>query len=226
MNKAINIILGVILFPTMFLAIYVELDIPIGFLRVSGANLPYRDEILLGLGLLLFIIILRRSIRRWMGLRIVNQVGKFKWNAPVSQARKSRVRMYLLMEAAVMLVVAFGLYTLTELAIAPAIAFLFGTVDNILFALSAKKYRIGLSSKALIVADREVILLYFTGLRKVSAHQQSTFFDYIKGLQITFPTNCVKDEDKAEFFEALQGQLDTDRVFFSKTMDHAEKPTS
>ena len=226
MNKAINIILGVILFPTMFLAIYVGLDIPIGFLRVSGANLPYRDEILLGLGLLLFIIILRRSIRRWMGLRIVNQVGKFKWNAPVSQARKSRVRMYLIMEAAVMLVVAFGLYTLTELAIAPAIAFLFGTVDNILFALSAKKYRIGLSSKALIVADREVILLYFTGLRKVSAHQQSTFFDYIKGLQITFPTNCVKDEDKAEFFEALQGQLDTDRVFFSKTMDHAEKPTS
>ena len=161
-----------------------------------------------------------------MGLRIVNQVGKFKWNAPVSQARKSRVRMYLLMEAVVMLVVAFGLYTLTELAIAPAIAFLFGTVDNILFALSAKKYRIGLSSKALIVADREVILLYFTGLRKVSAHQQSTFFDYIKGLQITFPTNCLKDEDKAEFFEALQGQLDTDRVFFSKTMDHAEKPTS
>ncbi len=226
MNKAINIILGIILIPTMFITIYVGLDVPIGFLRVSGANLPYREEILLGLGLLLFIIILRRSIRRWMGLRIVNQVSKFKWNAPVSDARKSRVRMYLIMEAVVMLSMAAGLYALTEQAIAPALAFLIGTIDNILFAMSSSKYRVGLSSKALIIADREVILLYFTGLRKVSAHQQSTFFDYIKGLQITFPTNCVKDEDKAEFFAALEDQLDSDRVFFSKTMDQEEKATS
>lgn len=226
MNKAINILLGVILIPTMFVAIYVGLDVPMGFLRVSGAQMPYREEIFLGLGLLLFIIILRRSIRRWMGLRIVNQVSKFKWNGKVSDARKSRVRMYLIMEVVVMLSMAAGLYALTDQAFAPALAFLLGAIDNILFALSANKYRVGLSSKALIIADREVIFLYFTGLRKVSAQQQSTFFDYIKGLQITFPTNCVRDEDKADFFIALQDQLDTDRVFFSKTMDHSEKATS
>lgn len=214
------------LIPTMFISIYVGLDLPIGFLHVSGHNLPYKEAILLGFGLAIFVVIMRRSIRRWMGIRIVSKVKKFKWNAQVSQARKSRVRMYLTMESVVMISMATGLYLITEFAMAPAMAFFIGAFDNIIFSLIPNQYRIGISSKALIIADREVILIYFTGLRKVSAHQQSTYFDYIKGLQLAFPTNCVDDKDKGKFFEVLEEQLDTDRVFFSKTMNKAEVPTS
>ena len=84
MNKSINILLGLLLFPTMALAIFVGFDLPIEMIKMSGNNLPYKDYIFLGLGLLILIVILRRSIRRWMGMRIVNQVKKFKWNAEVS----------------------------------------------------------------------------------------------------------------------------------------------
>ncbi len=207
-------------FPTMALTIFVGFDLPIEIIKMSGHNLPYKDYIFLGMGMLILIVILRRSIRRWMGMRIVNQVKKFKWNAEVSKERKSRVRVYLLLEALVMTFVGVALYQVCETALAPGIAFGIGALDSIIFAIAGRngKYRVGISSKAVIVADREVILLYFTGLRKISAHQQTTYFDYIKGLQLSFPTDCIQEEEREEFLKVLEEQIDPDRVFFSKTM--------
>ncbi|MFK7787190.1 MAG: hypothetical protein AB8B56_18860 [Crocinitomicaceae bacterium] len=221
MNRSINILLGLLLFPTMGLTIFVGFDLPIEMLKLSGNNLPYKDYVFLGMGLLILIVIIRRSVRRWMGMRIVNQTKKFKWNAEVSTERKSRVRVYLMLEAFVMIFVGVALYLVCETAIAPCIAFLIGALDNTIFAIAGRngKYRVGISSKAVIVADREVILLYFTGLRKISAHQQTTYFDYIKGLQLSFPTDCIHEEERGEFLKVLEEQIDPNRVFFSKTMD-------
>jgi len=189
---------------------------PISFLRVTGSNLPYKNEIFMGIGLFIMILLVRKSIRRWMGMRIVSNIKKFKWNQAVSTRRKNRVRTYLLLETAVMAFAGIALYKLASEAIYPAIAMLFGAFDNFLLALFSSKYRVGLSSKALIVADREVTLLYFKGLRKVSIHQQSVYFDYIKELQLSFPLDCIQEEEQEEFFKALEGQLDRDKVFFSK----------
>lgn len=204
----------------MALTIFVGFDLPIEMIKMSGHNLPYKEYIFMGLGLLIMIVISRRSIRRWMGMRIVNQVKKFKWNAEVSNERKSRVRTYLLLEALVMTFVGIALYEVCETALPPALAFIIGAVDSIIFAIAGRngRYRVGISSKAIIVADREVILIYFTGLRKISAHQQTTYFDYIKGLQLSFPTNCIQEEHKDEFLTVLEAQIDPQRVFFSKTM--------
>lgn len=220
MNKSINIILGLLLIPTMALTIFVGFDLPIEMIKMSGNNLPYKDYVFLGLGVLIMSVIFRRSIRRWMGMRIVNQVKKFKWNAEVSAERKSRVRTYLLLEALVMTFIGIALYEVCETALPAGLAFIIGSIDSIIFAIAGRngRYRVGISSKAIIVADREVILIYFTGLRKISAHQQTTFFDYIKGLQLSFPTNCIQEEQKEEFLNVLEAQIDPNRVFFSKTM--------
>ena len=219
MNNSINVLLVFLLFPTMLIAIYVGMDLPITFLKTTGEFLPYKFEIFAGLGIFILLLLLRKTIRRWMGMSIVSSQKKFKWNAPVSKLRKKRVIFYLILEAVVMAVVGYALYTVTETAWAPALAFLYGTVDNILFAIVGTLkdgFRIGLSSKALIVADREVTLLYFKGLRKVSVHQQTIYFDYIKDLQLSFPSNCVQEENKEEFFKVLEEQMDPERVFFSK----------
>lgn len=74
MNKFINALLLFTLFPTMLFTIAVGFDMPIEFLRTSGQQLPYRFEIFLALGLFIFIILLRRTVRRWMGMRLVNQL--------------------------------------------------------------------------------------------------------------------------------------------------------
>ncbi len=222
MNKFINALLLFLLFPTMLFTIAVGFDMPIEFLRTSGQQLPYRFEIFLALGLFIFIILLRRTVRRWMGMRLVNQLEKFKWNQRMSQDRIKRVIVYTIMEAIVLFFVGSTLYRITNEAIFPALAFCFATVDNFIFlayGVSLKKFRIGVTSKAIIAADREVSLVYFYGLRKISIHQQSLFFDYIKGLQLSFPVDCVPVAEKDAFFEAVEAQVDTDKVFITKLRD-------
>ena len=222
MNKSINVLLIFLLIPAMLITIIVGFDLPLTFLKTSGADMPYREEIFLGLGLLIFIANLRRSIRRWMGVRMVSKVAKFKWNQPVSKTRKDRVNTYLILEMLVMAFVATAIYVVSSQAWMISIGYMFCAVDNLLFLIignANNSFRVGLSSKALIIADREVIVLYFTGLRKVSQLQQSIYFDYIKGLQMDFPTDCIQEDSRPEFYETLEKQMDPDRVFFSKSMN-------
>jgi predicted membrane protein len=222
MNKFINALLLFTLFPTMLFTIAVGFDMPIEFLRTSGQQLPYRFEIFLALGLFIFIILLRRTVRRWMGMRLVNQLQKFKWNQRMSQERIKRVIVYTIMEAVVLFFVGSTLYNITDEAIFPALAFCFATLDNFIFLFYGtrfQKFRIGVTSKAIISADREVSLIYFYGLRKISIHQQSIFFDYIKGLQLSFPLDCVPASEKETFFNTVEAQLDTDKVFITSVRD-------
>lgn len=218
MNKFINILLMLISFPTMVIAIFVGYDLPIEFLKTSGAQLPYRFEIFLVLGIIFSIIIVRRSVRRWMGVKMVSQTEKFKWNEAMGEGRKKQVYLYQSLEALLMTFAGLSLYAICPEAWIPTAALLFGSFDNLLFLFMGKGkniYRIGLTSKAIVVADRDVKVLYFSGLRKVTIHQQTVFFDYIKDLQMTFPLNCIDIKDRTNFKNSLEAQLDRDKVFFS-----------
>ena len=204
----------------MALTIYVGFDLPVEFLRVSGNSIPYRSEIFIALGLILLIINIRRTIRRWMGMRIVGQIKRFSWNVEISKERKLRVIVYTLLESLVFFFLGTALYTVSNEAWLPAIAFWFASADNLLFLLVGliwKKFRSGITSKAIIMSDRDVQLIYFSGLRKVSIHQQTIYFDYIKGLQMSIPVDIIPDKDKHDFFQVLESKVDRDKVFFSHT---------
>jgi hypothetical protein len=219
MNRFINALLLFIYFPTLLITIFVGFDLPIQILRVPGSELPYKEYIFMGLGILFLMVNIRRSIRRWMGMRIVGKVKRFKWNFAVSPERKSRVFTYLVLEGMILAIAGSALYIISNDAWLPALALVLPAIDNLAFLIIGKQrdaFRVGLSSKALIVADRDVTLLYFTGLRKVSIHQQTIYFDYIKDLQLSFPLDCIQPEMKDEFFAQLKDQVNTDKVFFSK----------
>ena len=203
----------------MAFTIVVGFDLPLESFGTSGAQLEIRDKVFLGLGIMIFLINLRRSIRRWMGLRIVNQTTKFKWNVPVSSERRKRVQVYTLMEVFVFSALAYGLNWITKEAWAPSLAFLFGAFDGLLFTFigsSGNRFRIGVTSKAIVSGDRDVALVYFQGLRKISIHQDSIYFDYIKKLQLSIPLDCVAIEERESFFRAVQEQIDLDRVFVTR----------
>ena len=200
----------------MALAIFIGFDIPFDSFGITGSEIPYRFELFAGLGFILFIIQLRRTTRRWMALSMVSKLDRFQWNKPVSLSRKKRVATYNLIEVTVMAVLSVGLYSITKESLIPALIFLVFSVDSFVFTLVGRnKYRVGLSTKAILVADREIILIYFNGLRKVAIHQQTVYFDYINNLQLTFPLDCIEEENKREFFEGLHKVIDKDRVFFS-----------
>lgn len=218
MNSFINLLLLAISLPTLLLSVFVGFDLPIDFLHTTGKGLPFSMQVYLVLGLVLLIIGLRRSIRRWMGVSMVKQQTKFIWNQPISSERKKRVFVYNSLEALVFLSLLIAHLYLTQAAFFVALTYFILTLDSILFLLiNGKEFRVGLSSKAILVADREVILIYLNGLRKVSVSQQTIYFDYIEELQLSFPLDCIEPSQKSSFFDALEGQIDRDRVLFQHT---------
>jgi len=216
MNSFVNAILLALAFPLMALAIVVGFDLPVEFLKSSGKQLSFAEEIFWALALLMGILSLRRSTKRWMGMKIVTNTKRFLYNHAISQSRKKRVIVYNCLESAVLIFLALGIYVLTDKAIVPAIVLGLFALDSLVFLVlgNNNRFRVGISSKAIIVADREVIVIYFEGLRKVSVDQQTIYFDYIKDLQLSFPTNCILDENKSEALEVLQNSLDKDKVMF------------
>jgi hypothetical protein len=219
MNKFINATLFFVFIPTMAFTIIVGFDLPLESFGTSGAQLEIREEVFLGFGILIFLINLRRSMRRWMGLRIVNQLNKFKWNVPVSGDRKKRVQVYTYMEVFVFCTLAYGLYWVSKEAWIPSSAFLFGAVDGFLFSAigsNKKRFRIGVTSKAIVSGDRDVVLVYFQGLRKISIHQDTIYFDYIKKLQLSIPLDCISVSDRENFFKIIEDQVDLNRVFVTR----------
>jgi len=216
MNRFINALLLFILFPTLAIAIFVGFDLPIESLHTTGALMPHKTIVFVSLGLLILIIALRRTVRRWMGMNLVLQQHKFKWNEPAASERLKRVSVYTIMEAVVFLAVGLGLIVVTSHAWLPAAAFCLVFLDNMLFLIVGrlkKGFRIGITSKAVIMADRDVQLIYFSGLRKISIHQDSIYFDYINDLQLHFPIDAIDPTNRDAFFDHLHQQIDRDRVF-------------
>ena len=219
MNRFINVLLLIILLNSMLVGIYVGFDLPVFFLKTNGANIPYRDMIFTSLGILIFIINARRSIHRWKGIYITSKQKKFKWNKPISLNRKNRIKLYTIIEVSIIIFISFSLFLITSQAWLISLAYLVGALDNLIFTTNGiknNKFRVGISSKALIIADREVTILYFKGLRKISIQQNSIYFDYIKELQLSFPYDCIDIENRNAFFNALQEEIDSDSVFISK----------
>ncbi len=118
-----------------------------------------------------------------------------------------------------MISVSYAFYRLTAEAWMPIVGLMFGAIDNIVFMLlgnARNLFRIAISSKAVISADREVSVLYFEGMRELYVQQQTIYFEYIKGLQLSFPTDTIAESNKTKFKSVLEAQIDRDQVFVSE----------
>jgi hypothetical protein len=203
----------------MLISVFVGFDLPIDFLNTTGANLLHRFEIFLGLGLLYAIISLRRSVRRWMGVFMTSKTAKFAWNGKISRERKQRVILYTSIESIVMIFLAFSYNYVSEQTLFISAVLVFFAIESLVFLIVNVKnnFRVGVTSKAILVSDREIILIYLAGLRKVSVSQQTVYFDYIQELQLSFPIDCVEASERTTFFTSLEAQLDPNRVLFQNT---------
>jgi hypothetical protein len=123
------------------------------------------------------------------------------------------------MEVFVFCTLAYGLYWVSHEAWIPALAFLIGALDGFVFTLigsNKNRFRIGVTAKAIVSGDRDVALVYFQGLRKISIHQDTIYFDYIKKLQLSIPLDCIPVSDRENFFKVVEEQVDLNRVFVTR----------
>jgi hypothetical protein len=216
MNSFINILLLIVSILTLFFSVFVRFDLPLEMFKTTAAQLPYRFEIFLGFGLMLLMISIRRTIRRWVGIRMVNQIQKFKWSGKISSSRRQRVIVYTVIESIIICIIGIAFITLTKEAWFPAVVMIFFGIEGVFYILvnAKNKFRVGLSSKAILAVDREVILLYMEGLQQVSVSQQTIYFDYIQDLQLSFPTDCIEEFNRVDFFENLKQSVNRDKVIF------------
>ena len=135
MNRFINALLLFLFLPTLAITLFVGFDLPFEPLRTTGAQFTLKEELFLIFGLLMLVISLRRSVRRWMGMLLVLKLSKFKWNATAGAERIKRIWVYTIMEAIVFLSSAIALYTITSYAWLPALSLAFVFVDNVFFLL-------------------------------------------------------------------------------------------
>jgi hypothetical protein len=220
MNKSINIFLVLFIIPAIAFSIVVGFDISIEFLRTSGKFIPFQKTIFASFAALFFLMGIRRTSKRWSGIRMVNKIAKFQWNEPVDKQRVSQANLYLIIEAVIHFMVSLVFLILTPKSIWISCVFFALGLDHLIFCIIGnvkKLWRVGVTNKAVVVADRDFKVLYFSGLRKVSVHQQSIFFDYIKDLQLSFPTQCIKPENRQSFVAKLEEKVDREKVFFSES---------
>lgn len=222
MNKFYNVMLLAVFFPTMFLAIIVGLDVPIPPLHTTGAHLMFRKEAMLLFGACMLFLSFRRSSRRWVAMSLVNQHDRYSWNTIVSKERVARVKTYNFMEAIISIAIATGLYALTSEAWLPSVVLLLAAIDHIVFVLygvSKDKFRVGMTSKALLAGDRDVVIIYFLGLRKISFQAKTVFFDFKEeGMQFRLPIDLIPEDKREEFFEQLKKTVDRDKVYISNNI--------
>lgn len=214
MNKITNIVLLLVTIPVMLICIFIGGDLPIDALKTTGGQLPYQQAIFWVSAGLVFMILIRRSLKRWTGMQIVRQKRKFLWNEEVSSERKKRVLMYNLLEATALFAVALGLYRICPQGWPIPLAYSIGGVEILISSLLAwfgKTWRIGITKKAVVLADREVKALYFLGLRKVFVHQETLHFDYKDDLQLHLPFGSV--ENKKEFIQMIWANVNQDKVY-------------
>jgi len=216
MNSFINILLLLVSMMTLFFSVFVRFDLPLEMFKTTASQLPFRFEIFLGLGLMLMMISARRTIRRWVAIRMVIQTKKFKWSGKISGERRQRVIVYTILESVIIGLIGLSFIILTSEAWFPATIMLFFGIEGSIYLLinSKNNFRVGLSSKAILAVDREVILLYMEGLRQVSISQQTIYFDYINELQLSFPTDCIDESERKDFFENLKQSVNQDKVLF------------
>jgi len=222
MNKTVNIFLFLCFIPTLFLSIIISSDASLPFINTSGENITYKEVYFIVLGMIIIILNFKRSNRRWSAIKIVYNPTKYKWKSEISSQRIKRVYTYNILEAFLMSVAGVALLKITVDAWLPAIGYIISSIDAVIFVLygaSTNRFRTVITDKALIANDREVILIYFNGLRKISFQQQTVFFDFKNNdLQLQLPIDYIPEAQRKDFFTVLKSCVDLKKVYFSDNL--------
>jgi len=170
------------------------------------------------IAILIFAIGAWRSSKKWSGIRIIKQVQRYQFNTVISAKRKKQVLLNNLLETIAYLFFTIAFAILDIDASILSLVFLVIIIDsllNLIRGINGKKYRIGMTKRAIITVDREVKVIYFKGLTQVSLQNGRLYFEYINDLVLDLDMNNIPEEDHAEFINTLRTVADETKVYFS-----------
>jgi len=219
MNKVYNIWIFIISLLTMPFAFAVGINEVYGVFDLRMHDEFEYTQLVFGIsGGLIFLLGLMRSSRKWSGIRVVNQIDRFQFNTAISQERKQRVILNNGIEIVGFFLIAVVFTVFSKDAVFISLIFVIFIIDsvvNTIRGLTGKKYRVGMTKKAIVSVDREVITIYFKGLKHISIDKEQLYFEYINDLVLDFPLSNIPTEKQEEFMRLLRNNVDETKVYFS-----------
>lgn len=220
MNKFFNIwtlIFTVLIIPFVF-AVGWNIDFSIFGLNVPGEEFKYADLFFSIAAGIVFTLGVLRASKKWAGINITRQKSRFLFYTNISDSRLNRVVLYNVLEMSFFLIFAFFFLVVMQTAVYIGLVFILLFLENLIntiFGVYKQTYAIGITSKAIIFVDRDVKAIYFKGLKKVSKHQQTIYFEYVNDLVLHIPTNIIPEEKEGQFLRTLQSVVDPNKVFYT-----------
>ncbi|HZH87123.1 MAG TPA: hypothetical protein VFD77_07395 [Brumimicrobium sp.] len=220
MNKIYNTWIFIISLLTLPFAFAVGLNEVFGIfgMKIHGDRFEYK-ELVFGISAgLIFLLGAMRSSRKWSGIRVVNQIDRFHFNTVISQERKQRVILNNSIEILGFFLIGLVFVIFSKDAVFISLIFLIFIVDSVINTLRGiigKKYRVGMTKKAIVSVDREVIAIYFKGLKRITIQKDLLFFEYTNDLVLSFSLSDIPPEKQEEFMHLLRKNVDETKVYFS-----------
>jgi hypothetical protein len=229
MNKVINIFSLVLLFLFSFLAIGNYEDIGISVYEIN--DIKYLKEICFGLIIVIGLFGLLRIQRRWTGIKDIKSFKKFAYKTPLSKKAKALVVMFSVMEI-IFLSFFIGLF-IKELHLdvynylTPMIIVLLIIIIEIIFftiyVFNAKDVLImGVNKNLIAFFDREIHIVYFDGLQRISIYQNRLHFKYKLDLNVFVEIDYIPQENLLDFKQALENVLAKKKIFIDNSFQELE----
>lgn len=218
MSKAINLLFAFLLIPLAFVALMVGFDLnALGF--IQGLDTPYFNEICLAIGILVGIVFMWQSFRRWGASRIFKNKQNFEWIGSCTSAHIGRMRLYVLLEMIFYIFVSGYFLWVTPATELIGYVFAFFAFERLLFAIfrcNKKNFLIGFIKNGMVLSDRDLSFFYFSGLKSVSTQNESIYLEYNNDLCLALPIQAINEEDRATFLGLFLNAVDKKRVFVSE----------
>jgi len=220
MNRIYNVWIFILSLATLPFAFAVGLNKDFGLfgITIPGEEFQHKELVFgLSAGLILFLGA-RRAFKRWGGIRVLKQRKRFQFSSIISPERSKFVVMNNIIEMIFYLLIALVFVYFSREAVLVILVLVILSIDtliNTIFGVAQQKYRIGMTKKAIVSADREIKAIYFKGLKRITKHENMLFFEYINDLVLELPISSIPESRRVEFMELLRSNIDDKKVFYS-----------
>jgi len=224
MNKVINIFSLVLLFLFSFLAIGNYEDIGISVYEIN--DIKYLKEICFGLIVVIGLFGLLRIQRRWTGIKDIKSFKKFVYKTPLSKKAKALMAMFSVMEI-IFLSFFIGLFIkelhldINNYLTPMIVALLMIIAEIIIFTIYVFKSKnvliMGVNTNLIAFFDREIHIVYFDGLQRISVYQNRLHFKYKLDLNVFVELDYIPQENLLEFKQNLENVLLKKDVFIDNS---------
>ncbi|MCC5923665.1 MAG: hypothetical protein JJT77_07750 [Crocinitomicaceae bacterium] len=219
MNSFFNGLILILCFISLPFALAVGLNEDFTFfgMNIPGEEFAFKDWFFVLVAILVFLLAATKASRKWSALAVVKQRSRFLFSSNLSNKRKNTIILFGGLEWLFILLVAAFFLVIAKESWVIATVLLIMLIEHVLhlsYGLVGHKFGIGMTSKAIVTADRSYVVIYFQGLKKVIKQQNNLLFDYGNNLVLELDLDIMEPKEQEAFIIELKKIANPKKVYY------------